>query len=233
LIVILQSDTTQDVVFNFIAVAIISDFDNFVFSSLRNEPLKELVVDGNSEFMKVQFTTSIDARSFKSGGEASEVTDEYGEPMCLKICFWRDRTCVNKFLFLVYRVMRAFFTSIYFYFYPAISIMLCFQIPLMFRNAYKIAWVKIDQSVVNPNAEQPSDQILATAGITEMQYGMIKKRVEETGAQSVNEFAKGTIIPKMPKVKKTKGLLVLEDQEPSQEPSRIDLWFEDDSTDYT
>ena len=86
LIVILQSDTTQDVVFNFIAVAIISDFDNFVFSSLRNEPLKELVVDGNSEFMKVQFTTSIDARSFKSGGEASEVTDEYGEPMYHESC---------------------------------------------------------------------------------------------------------------------------------------------------
>jgi len=43
MLVILQSKTTQEVVFNFIAVAIISDFDNFVFNSLRNEPLKELV----------------------------------------------------------------------------------------------------------------------------------------------------------------------------------------------
>ena len=39
-------------VFNFIAVAIISDFDNFVFSSLRNEPLKEIVSEDNSsEFL--------------------------------------------------------------------------------------------------------------------------------------------------------------------------------------
>ena len=43
MLVILQSMTTKDVVFNFIAVAIISDFDDFVFNSLRNEPLKELV----------------------------------------------------------------------------------------------------------------------------------------------------------------------------------------------
>jgi len=64
LLVILQSTTTQDVVFNFIAVAIISDFDNFVFSSLRNEPLKELVESDNSEFLKVQFTTSPEAKSF-------------------------------------------------------------------------------------------------------------------------------------------------------------------------
>ena len=64
MLVILQSDTTQDVVFNFIAVAIISDFDNFVFSSLRNEPLKELVDPNNSEFLKVQFTTSPMAKSY-------------------------------------------------------------------------------------------------------------------------------------------------------------------------
>ena len=43
MLVILQSMTTKDVVFNFIAVAIISNFDDFVFNSLRNEPLKELV----------------------------------------------------------------------------------------------------------------------------------------------------------------------------------------------
>ena len=43
MLVILQSMTTKDVVFNFIAVAIISNFDDYVFNSLNNEPLKELV----------------------------------------------------------------------------------------------------------------------------------------------------------------------------------------------
>ena len=48
MLVILQSMTTKDVVFNFIAVAIISNFDDFVFNSLRNEPLKELVSAENA-----------------------------------------------------------------------------------------------------------------------------------------------------------------------------------------
>ena len=141
--------------FNFIAVAIISDFDNFVFSSLRNEPLKELVDPSNCEFLKVQFTTSAYARSFDEGGEASEVQDEFGEPICMKINFWKDRSCLNKFLFLVYKLMRGFFTSIYFYFYPAVSICLCFQLPLIFRNGYKRSWVEVSRSAANPQAPVP------------------------------------------------------------------------------
>lgn len=66
LLVILQSTTTQDIVFNFIAVAIISDFDNFVFNSLRNEPLKELVSEENgAKLMEVSFTTSSKAKTFE------------------------------------------------------------------------------------------------------------------------------------------------------------------------
>lgn len=56
---------------NFIAVAIISDFDNFVFGSLRNEPLKELVDDNTGakeEFLQVQFTSSHKAKTFAQGG---------------------------------------------------------------------------------------------------------------------------------------------------------------------
>ena len=66
LLVILQSTTTQDTVFIFIAVAIISDFDNFVFNSLRNEPLKELVSEENgAKLMEVSFTTSSKAKTFE------------------------------------------------------------------------------------------------------------------------------------------------------------------------
>ena len=73
MLVILQSMTTKDVVFNFIAVAIISDFDDFVFNSLQNEPLKELVSSDNAhELMKISFTTSSKCNSFDKGGEASD-----------------------------------------------------------------------------------------------------------------------------------------------------------------
>ena len=43
ILVIVAADTTQDIVFNFIALAIIADFDNFVYAALRGDPLKELL----------------------------------------------------------------------------------------------------------------------------------------------------------------------------------------------
>ena len=42
LFVVLSSKTSSDVVFNFIAMAVISEFDNFVYASLRMEKLKDL-----------------------------------------------------------------------------------------------------------------------------------------------------------------------------------------------
>ena len=151
MLVILQSDTTQDVVFNFIAVAIISDFDNFVFNSLRNEPLKQLVDEDTSErFMPVSFTSSPKARPFSKGGQPSDVMDENGEPIAMKIRFWGDRSCCNRLLFSIYKFFRIFFVAVYFYFFPPISLFLTFQLPFYFRGNYKRAWVEIGQSVEDP-----------------------------------------------------------------------------------
>lgn len=133
--IILQSQTTQDIVFNFIAVAIISDFDNFVYNSLRNEPLKQLVNPDTAEtFLKVSFTTSPQAKSFKYGGAASDQVDANGDPMCQKIEFWRNRSCTNKLLRLIYKCERIFFVAFYFYFYPAIAVMCIFALPMVFRS---------------------------------------------------------------------------------------------------
>lgn len=41
--IILTSQTPVDVVYNFISLAIIAEFDDFVFSALRNEPMKLLI----------------------------------------------------------------------------------------------------------------------------------------------------------------------------------------------
>lgn len=64
ILVIVAADTTQDIVFNFIALAIIADFDNFVYAALRGDPLKELLSgDNRNELLKVSFTTSKKAKS--------------------------------------------------------------------------------------------------------------------------------------------------------------------------
>ena len=83
LFIILQSTSTQDIVFNFVAISVISDFDNFVYSSLRNEKLKELIQEDAAEnLLPISFTTSCKAKTFKDGGQASDQVDENGEPIC-------------------------------------------------------------------------------------------------------------------------------------------------------
>ena len=149
-LVILQSNTTKDIVFNFIAVAIISDFDDFVFASLRNEPLKELVnSETAAEFLQISFTTSSKARPFSKGGEASDQVDDNGDPICMKISFIKDRTCLNKMFRMIYKIFRIFFVSIYFYYYPALAVWITFQVPIFFRYVERDSWVTLSDSLWN------------------------------------------------------------------------------------
>ena len=58
--------------FNFIAVAIISDFDEYVYTALSHEKLKDLVQEETAEkLLRISFTSSVKAKTFKEGGEAS------------------------------------------------------------------------------------------------------------------------------------------------------------------
>ena len=52
----------------------------------------------------------------------------------MKINFWRDRSCFNKMFYMTYKVSRIVFISIYFYFFPPLSIFLNFALPFVFRN---------------------------------------------------------------------------------------------------
>ena len=52
--------------------------------------------------------------------------DENGDPICMKISFWKDRSCLNKLFRISYNVERSFFVAIYFYFYPSIAIWFTF-----------------------------------------------------------------------------------------------------------
>ena len=43
ILAIMQSNTILEVVMNFIALAIISEFDEFIFNALRDEPFKVII----------------------------------------------------------------------------------------------------------------------------------------------------------------------------------------------
>ena len=100
----MECTTIFDIVLNFISLSIISEFDNFVYGSLRKEKFKELLSEENQcKILQINFTTSITCH----GGEDGDLTDLFdedtGKQLPMKIRF-QDRSFMNKLLFMLYRV---------------------------------------------------------------------------------------------------------------------------------
>ena len=55
-------------------------------------------------------------------------------PANLRIDFWDDRHWENKIFFLIYRGIRFFHVTIWFYFFPFIAIVLTYLIPLYYKT---------------------------------------------------------------------------------------------------
>lgn len=89
--IILTSENPLDIVYNFVVLGIISEFDDFVYSSLRNESMKLLTEDKVTEaFLVIRHTTSKKCDLTESSG----VEDDEGEDRPLKVQFGQ-RTCCN------------------------------------------------------------------------------------------------------------------------------------------
>jgi hypothetical protein len=117
-VIVTQSDVIN-ITFDFIALAIIAEFDNYVYDAIKNESFKELIEPEFAEkIFKIRHTTSVKAKE----AENSAVKDEDGEYRPLKITF-KSRTVVNKLLFGFYKVIRAIYVSTVFYFLPFLTIL--------------------------------------------------------------------------------------------------------------
>lgn len=118
-----------NLVFNFIALAIVAEFDNYVFESLKNESIKVLVEKKfYKHVMVVNHTTS------KKCGveELSTVKDEHDEFRPLRVTF-ESRTLLNMVLFCLYKFLRAFYVSLFYYFLPFSAIMISTMLPIAYR----------------------------------------------------------------------------------------------------
>jgi len=113
-------------VYNFVVLGIIAEFDDFVYSSLRNESMKLLIeAEVTERVLIVHHTTSKKCKD----NELSTIKDDDGEFRPLKVTFMK-RDCCNKCLYLVYKCIRTFYVSVYFYFMPFTCIMLSCLIPI-------------------------------------------------------------------------------------------------------
>jgi hypothetical protein len=126
--IILTSLTPVDIVYNFIALAIIAEFDDFVYAALRNEPMKLLIKDDITERLLIIRHTS---SSKCSETTMSTVLDFEDKPRPLRISFSSRSKC-NKCLYLQYKCMRTFYVSVYIYFLPFTTIMLSCLIPIIY-----------------------------------------------------------------------------------------------------
>ena len=129
LIVLCACNDAVNIIFNFTAIAIVAEFDNFVFESLKNESFKELLEEKFTEkVLIIQHTTSK-----KCGvNELSSEKNEEGDYRPLKVSF-KDRELMNKIFFVVYKIIKGFYVSFYFYFIPFTIILISAIVPIKYR----------------------------------------------------------------------------------------------------
>jgi hypothetical protein len=125
--IILTSEDPVNLVYNFVVLGIIAEFDDFVYSSLRNESMKLLIEPELTEkVLIIKHTTSKKCLD----NELSTEVDESGDVRPLKIKFG-SRDCLNKVLYSQYKCLRAFYVSVYFYFMPFFCIIFSCLIPII------------------------------------------------------------------------------------------------------
>ena len=135
--IILISEAPIAVVSNFVSLAIITQFDDFIYESLKNEVLKKLYQEDIRETLVIRRHTS----SHRCPPEELVLPDAWyagnmqpedmTKPLRLE---FQKRSACNKFLYILYRAQKVYYLSSYFYFFPFISITLSIGLPLLFYN---------------------------------------------------------------------------------------------------
>lgn len=125
--IILTSIYPTDIVYNFIALAVIAEFNDFVYQSLRSESMKKLIeAEVTEKILVIRHTTSKKCKAWELSTVMNEETEEL-RPLRIE---WGQRECANKCLYVLYKVLRMFYTSLYFYFIPFSAIILTCIIPI-------------------------------------------------------------------------------------------------------
>ncbi len=141
--VICGANDTISIVFNFIALAIIAEFDNYVFGSMKNESFKALC---EKKFCEKAFVICHTTSKKCADTELSDQKDDNGDFRPLKVTL-ASRSLPNKILYCVYKLLRTFYVSVFYYFLPFSSFIMSTLIPFYYRG-----FVLEDMPVCNSNS---------------------------------------------------------------------------------
>ena len=114
-------------VLNFLALQIITQFEEIVFQSLHNDKTKILVKKENcAKVFVIKRTTSS-----RCGSNEYSVDHSQDSKVKLRLEF-KERTCCNKVQFCIYKIFRVGYVSIYYYFLPFLVVSINIHIPIRF-----------------------------------------------------------------------------------------------------
>ena len=147
-VAILTSSTILNVIMNFMALAIISEFDDFFYSALGNDPNKEVLTDpAYEDLFTIRRTTSRYCRNpitkhiLEDDTYAKSIAVENNEfvsgeekaiPVYIYVDFWQ-RTLTQKLMRIIYLICRSLYVSVWFYFLPFLTLLGSYFVPYFMR----------------------------------------------------------------------------------------------------
>lgn len=138
----MTSTQIKDVLMNFVALTVISSFDNAFYCALGDDPMKKINTDHNFNYLyKIKTTTS-------SYAALKHEAHKLDDPICVDkkgkqikggqiYVDFKKRSWCNAILRCIYLIYRTFYVSVYFYFLPFILLLGSYYVPSYIQLAVK------------------------------------------------------------------------------------------------
>lgn len=120
MLVVITSTDPESTIFNFVALNVITDFDDLAYESLQSTVIKELM---ECSVFVISRTTSVNCNPdelayYKNKkGEVLPILDKHENHLTIRVNFM-GRSLGNKICYFIYKIMRIMYTAGYFYFCP-------------------------------------------------------------------------------------------------------------------
>ena len=130
-IVLANGETQFDIIADFIIMLVIADFDTYFYNVRRADKITEMLTDPKfADLFTWEVSTSWDAKAKIKENELKEekilmMHEMHGRPKYVHLRF-KQRTCLNAFLYIVYKFFNLLYTAFFYYFMPFISSFLLF-----------------------------------------------------------------------------------------------------------
>jgi len=122
------------VFWRYLTVFLIMSFDDMIYQSLKDEPLKILIEEApyksliKFEVKTKQKKAPVEHVSLPEA-DKSVVNDTSRAKKAMRVLTWGKRTLLSKVMYLIYRVYRILYISVWFYFLPYAVFMNSYLMP--------------------------------------------------------------------------------------------------------